>query len=83
MGRRIGRLEAGARADLLVLDPDSPLLAGMAGDMLLDAWVFSGNAPSVRDVMVGGSWVVEEGHHPKEDEIADRYRATLKELTAA
>jgi formimidoylglutamate deiminase len=83
MGRHIGRLEEGARADLLVLDPDSPLLTGMEGDMLLDAWVFSGNASSVRDVMVGGSWVVQDRRHPKEAEIAERYRKTLKELTAA
>ena len=83
MGRGIGRLEAGARADLVVLDPASPLLAGMEGDMLLDALVFSGNASSVRDVIVGGDWTVTEGHHPKEAEIADRYRKTLKELTTA
>ena len=83
MGRRIGRLEDGARADLVVLDPDSPLLAGMAGDMLLDALVFSGNVSAVRDVMVGGDWAVTEGRHPKQAEIAETYRKTLKELTAA
>ncbi len=81
MGREIGRLEKGARADLVVLDPDSPLLAGMSGDMLLDALVFSGNVTAVRDVMVGGAWSLREGRHDREDEIAARYRSTLKELT--
>ena len=76
-GRPVGRLAAGCRADLLVLDRDHPILAGRDGDMLLDALVFSGNANPVRDVMVGGRWVVREGRHPLEDEAAAAYRAVF------
>jgi formimidoylglutamate deiminase len=77
MGRRIGALEPGARADWLVLDETHPLLYGRAGDTLLDTFIFSGNAPLVRDVFVGGRQLVSEGRHEKEETIAARYRDFL------
>ncbi|MEM7168988.1 MAG: formimidoylglutamate deiminase [Pseudomonadota bacterium] len=80
LGRPIGRLAEGARADLLVLDPDNRSLMGKAGDLILDAMVFAGNDNPVRDVMVGGVWCVESGHHAKEDEISNRYGEVLKAL---
>ena len=79
-GRPIGRLAAGLRADLLVLDPDSPLLIGRDGDLLLDALIFSGNRAALRDVMVGGRWVVEDYRHRDEEAIAARFRAALAAL---
>jgi formimidoylglutamate deiminase len=82
-GRRIGRIEVGARADLVVLDAEHPLLWGKHGDRLLDALVFAGNAPLVRDVMVGGTWRVEGRQHPQEEEIAASYRRALALLCAA
>lgn len=81
LGRPIGALEAGARADLVVLDGDHPLLCGRRGDVLLDSLVFSGNDNLVRDVMVGGRWVVRESRHADEDAIAARYRACVAALT--
>lgn len=82
LGRPIGRLAAGTRADLLVIHEESPLLAGKDGDLLLDALVFAGNANPVRDVMVGGRWVVRDGRHGAEDAIAETYKSTLGELNA-
>ncbi|NNG05626.1 MAG: formimidoylglutamate deiminase [Inquilinus sp.] len=82
LGRPVGRLEAGCRADLLVLDGDSPTLAGRSADRLLDTLVFAGNLNPVRDVMVGGRWVVREGRHTKESAILDGYRRALATLTA-
>lgn len=80
LGRPIGRLESGARADFLVLDQESPALAGKDGDLLLDALVFAGNLNPVRDVMVGGRWVIRDGRHDAEAAVADAYRATLRDL---
>ncbi len=80
LGRRIGRLEAGCRADLIRLDAAHPILAGCSGDSLLDALVFSGNVNLVRDVMVGGRWLVRDGRHVRRDEVADAYRAALRRL---
>ena len=77
LGRPIGRLAEGCRADLLVLDPEAPVLAGADGDRLLDALVFAGNANPVRDVMVGGRWVVTENRHKREEAILKHYRSML------
>ena len=79
LGRRIGSLAPGYRADLIRIDDRHPILAGRRGDGLLDALVFSGNVNLVRDVMVGGSWVVRDGH-PRRDEIAAAYRAVVTRL---
>jgi formimidoylglutamate deiminase len=80
LGRRIGRLTPGCRADLIRIDTAHPILAGRRGDGLLDALVFSGNVNLVRDVMVGGSWVLRDGRHPRRDEIAEGYRAAMTKL---
>ncbi|MDH3476030.1 MAG: formimidoylglutamate deiminase [Rhodospirillales bacterium] len=81
LGRPIGRLEAGGRADLVVLDPESPQLVGRDEAVLLDVLVFAGNDNPVRDVMVGGRWVVRDRHHGEEAAVLAGYRAALAELT--
>jgi formimidoylglutamate deiminase len=80
LGRRIGRLAPGCRADLIRLDTDHPVLAGRRGEVLLDSLVFSGNANPVQDVMVGGRWVVRDGRHIEAERIAAAYRATMVRL---
>jgi formimidoylglutamate deiminase len=79
-GRAVGRLEPGARADWLVLDPDHPALVGHEGDALLDAWIFSGNNSPVVETWVGGRRVVEEGRHVRADELAARFRGNVRGL---
>ena len=81
LGRRIGRLAPGCRADLLRLDHDHPLLTGRRGEALLDSLVFSGNANPVQDVMVGGRWRVRDGRHVEREPIAAAYRQTIARLT--
>jgi formimidoylglutamate deiminase len=80
LGRSIGRLAPGCRADLIRIDDRHPILAGRRGEGLLDALVFSGNVNLVRDVMVGGRWIVQDGRHPRRDEIAAAYRAVVTSL---
>ena len=80
LGRPIGKLATGCRADLVVLDTEKPGLVDRNGDILLDSAVFAGNENPVRDVMVGGRWMVEEGHHRAEHAVLSRYRTTLREL---
>lgn len=72
----------GNRADLLVLDETSPLLAGRDESNLLDTWIFAGNSNLVRDVMVNGDWVVRDFRHRDEARIAARYRAVIARLHA-
>lgn len=80
MGRKIGSLQPGYRADLLVLDDQHPRLYGRREDNLLDSWVFSGNECLVRDVYVGGRKVIDNGHHADEVEIAENYRRCIDQL---
>src|SRR5690606_29380843 len=44
--------------DAIVLDAGSPLLAGATATDVADRWIFSGNRPAVRDVVVAGRRVV-------------------------
>lgn len=82
LGRRMGALAPGMRADLVVLDPEHADLAGRSGDALANALVFSGSGDLVRDVMVGGRWVVEQKRHAAEEAAAARYKDALKLLLA-
>jgi formimidoylglutamate deiminase len=81
-GAPVGELRAGARADLVVLDDASPLLAARDTRSLIDSFLFSGNTPLVRDVMVGGRWQVRDFRHRDEAAIAARYRVAVDALAA-
>ena len=81
-GLAIGELRAGARADLLVLDENSPLLAARDAQSVIDRFLFAGNTPLVRHVMCGGEWVVHDFRHRDEARIAARYRKTVAELVS-
>ena len=81
-GVDIGALESGARADFIVLNAESPLLAGRDAENVLDTFLFAGNANLVRDVMVGGEWVVRDFRHRDEDAIAARYRQAITRISA-
>jgi formimidoylglutamate deiminase len=70
----------GSRADLLVLDENSPWLAARDSRSMMDSVIFAGNAPLIRNVMVGGDWVVSDFRHHDEERIAARYRETVTGL---
>jgi formimidoylglutamate deiminase len=77
LGRPIGAIAPGCRADLIVLDAAHPSLTGRVGDELIDSWLFASHESPVRHVMVGGEWVVRDSHHRLEAEILESYRETL------
>ncbi|ATQ75117.1 formimidoylglutamate deiminase [Massilia violaceinigra] len=79
-GRPVGALAAGKRADLLVLDSDSANLAGIGAQDVLGSLVFCGNDNLVRDVVVGGRWVVRNHEHIAQTAIAQRYKQTIAAL---
>jgi formimidoylglutamate deiminase len=82
LAQPVGAIALGARADLIVLDPDNPGLAEQAPADVLDAAIFGPGRSPVRDVMVAGRWVIGEGHHADEEAILNRYRLTMKRLLA-
>lgn len=76
----LGTLDHGAPADLVVLDYDPPTpleSANLAGHLL-----FGLSSASVRDVMVGGHWIVKDRRHQlvDEQELAARCRRAAPEL---
>ena len=80
LGRRIGALAPGHRADLIRLDGEHPILFGAAGEELLDRLIFAGSANLVQDVMVGGRFQVRDGRHRDGERIAAAYRTALRSL---
>jgi len=79
-GRAVGALEAGRRADLLVLDSAHPNLEGAPEADVMGRLVFCGNDNLVRDVLAGGRWVVQGGRHMAQETIARRYRQAINQL---
>lgn len=78
LGQPVGALAVGSRADWIVLDGTDPYLATTEGDALLNRWLFAGGDRQVRDVMVGGRWVVHNGHHPAEEATAWAFAEVLR-----
>lgn len=77
LGIQAGRVQAGARADLLVLDSGHPRLLGRQESEILDSWIFGCQHTPVKDVMVAGRWQVRDTVHPRQDEIIRRFREAL------
>jgi formimidoylglutamate deiminase len=82
LGRAMGAIAPGKRADLVVLDGEHADLASRRGDAIANALIFSGVTDLVRDVMVAGHWVVRERHHALEERTAARYARAVVELIA-
>ncbi|MDE2876995.1 MAG: formimidoylglutamate deiminase [Gemmatimonadota bacterium] len=78
LGWQGGRMEIGRRADVVVLDAGHPALVGREGAAVVDSWVFSGTENPVRDVMVGGNWVVRGGRHEREEGVAGAFGEVVK-----
>ena len=82
LGRFIGAIAPGHRADIVVLDRDHPSLSASSHDALLDAWIFSADNAAVGDVVCGGAHLVSDGRHRDRERLRARFRATLRRLGA-
>lgn len=80
VGRAMGGLAKGLRADLVVLDAGNADLDGRLGGQIADAAIFAASGNPVRDVMVGGQWRIREGRHALEERAARDYRQAVSEL---
>jgi formimidoylglutamate deiminase len=82
LGRAMGAIASGRRADLVVLSPDSADLAARSGDAIANSLIFSGARGVVSDVMVGGKWLVRDGRHPLQQESDAQFRRVAARLRA-
>jgi cytosine/adenosine deaminase-related metal-dependent hydrolase len=73
LGIKLGVLDLGAAGDLVLTDyrPATPLTS----DNLAGHFLFAMGPEFVRDVMIGGWWVLRKGHVVTCDEVAIRARA--------
>jgi formimidoylglutamate deiminase len=75
-----GNLEAGRAADFFTVDLNDPSIAGSGADDLLTNIVFSLSRTAIRDVVVGGRQIVEDGRHARQEEIVERFSELQKKL---
>ncbi len=66
--------------DAIVLDADAPLLAGATSDDIADRWIFAGNRNLLREVVVAGERVVQDGMHRDRERLATGYREAVDTL---
>ncbi|MEK8052899.1 formimidoylglutamate deiminase [Ideonella sp. DXS22W] len=81
-GIRTWGLQAGARADLLVLDRAAPGLLGVPLSHALDGLVFAADAPAFSQVWVAGQCRVREGRHVQAGALAAAYVDAMQALAA-
>ena len=75
-----GALEANRPADFFTVDLNDFSIAGAGTDDLLPAIVFSLARTAMRDVVVGGRRLIEDGHHPASDDIIARFTKLQRRL---
>ena len=81
LGLNAGEIAKGKRADLVAIDMEHVSLAGRDGAQALDSYVFVAGRDAVRDVMIGGRWVVQSRQHALEGRARQAYRdATVRIL---
>lgn len=81
LNQAVGTLRIGALADLVVLDLEDPLFAGVAVADALDAWIVGGSAAQIAAVYVGGEKRVDHGAIAL-PAAADRYADVVRALHA-
>lgn len=74
--------QAQAADDYLMLDERAPALAGVVPDSLQDRFVFAGNRRLIREVVVAGKKVIENGRHRDAKPVAEAFCRRMKQLLA-
>ncbi len=80
LGQPVGRMEAGRRADLVELDAETPGLAGLSGDALLDSYIFAGDERMISSVWVAGKPLILAGRHEHEARIEADFARVMRKL---
>lgn len=74
LGIDSGVIEVGKKADFIVLDTDHVSVSERGVQNLLDIAVFVAGKNLVKDVIVGGQWVVRDRHHRLEEKAESDFR---------
>jgi formimidoylglutamate deiminase len=82
LGQPVGSIAVGRRADWLVLDASHPAMAGAGADAALDRLLFAGADRAIRDVMVGGRWVIKDYRHAADEQLRVNFTRVMGNLGA-
>lgn len=80
LGLASGVIDVGARADVIGIRANDPILADKNGDQFLDTLIFAHAQPPVTDVFIAARHVVAGGHHPLEQSAAEAFAKALRTL---
>jgi formimidoylglutamate deiminase len=80
LGAPGGTLEIGRPADFFTVTLYDPSIAGASPETLLSNIVFSAERTAVRDVAVGGKFVIRDGSHPLDSEIVHEFAKVQRGL---
>jgi len=69
-----GTLEPGRLADFITIDLEDSSIAGSSADDLLSTLVFSMSRSAIRDVVVGGRFILQDQRHGGHEEIISQYK---------
>jgi formimidoylglutamate deiminase len=75
-----GALDSGHPADFFTVALDDPSIAGSRSESLLANIVFSQSRTAIRDVIVGGRTIVQDGRHRDQEEIVARFNKLQAKL---
>jgi formimidoylglutamate deiminase len=73
IGFKGGLLEPGLPADFFTVDLQDPSISGASVDDLLASVVFSLSRTAVKDVVVAGNRIVEDGRHRAQEEVVNGF----------
>jgi formimidoylglutamate deiminase len=80
IGLEGGALQTGTPADFFTVDLNDPSIAGAAQEDLLSSIVFSLARTAVKDVVVAGRLIVENGRHKSQEEVVQSFGSLQKKL---
>jgi formimidoylglutamate deiminase len=80
LGVESGTLRPGEYGDMVSIDLEDISVAGHTPDTLLPLIVFGANRTAIRDVVVNGKTILQDGHHPLQEEIVSSYQQVYRRV---
>jgi formimidoylglutamate deiminase len=80
LGIESGSLRPGQYGDMVSIDLEDISVAGHNPDTLLPLLVFGANRTAIRDVVVNGKIILQDGHHPLQEEIVSKYQQVYRKV---
>jgi formimidoylglutamate deiminase len=80
LGAETGSLRPGEFGDMISVDLNDLSIAGNTPETLLPLLVFGASRSAIRDVVVNGRIILQDGHHPLQEEIVQKYREIYRKV---